>query len=136
MPQPSPLGRRIVITTAGSLGDLHPYLAIALGLKARGHEVIMATGECYRKKIEALGLAFRTVRPDCDWVNDPQVIGRMMHSRWGLVRVLREIWLPVLREVYEDLLAATEGADLLVAMSGNFVSRLVAEKKAMPWATA
>ena len=28
-------GRRIVITTWGSLGDLHPYLAIGMGLKAR-----------------------------------------------------------------------------------------------------
>ena len=30
-------GKRIVLTTMGSLGDLHPYLAISLALKARGH---------------------------------------------------------------------------------------------------
>ena len=29
-------GKRIVFTTAGSLGDLHPYIAVALGLKAGG----------------------------------------------------------------------------------------------------
>jgi UDP:flavonoid glycosyltransferase YjiC (YdhE family) len=136
MHQPSRFARRIVITTAGSLGDLHPYLAIALGLKARGHEAIMATGECYRKKIEALGIGFRAVRPDCDWVNDPDVMRRIMHPRWGLVRVFREIWVPVLRQAYEDLLAATEGADLLVAMQAAGVGRLVAEKKGMPWVTA
>jgi hypothetical protein len=28
--------RRIVLTTFGSLGDLHPYIAVALGLKSRG----------------------------------------------------------------------------------------------------
>jgi len=128
--------RRIVITTAGSLGDLHPYLAIALGLKARGHEIIMATGECYRKKIEALGIGFRPVRPDCDWVKDREVIERIMHPRWGLVRVFREIWVPVLRQAYEDLSAATEGADLLVAMQAAGVGRLVAQKKGMPWVTA
>jgi UDP:flavonoid glycosyltransferase YjiC (YdhE family) len=35
--------RRIVLTTFGSLGDLHPYIAVALGLKERGHEAIIAT---------------------------------------------------------------------------------------------
>jgi UDP:flavonoid glycosyltransferase YjiC (YdhE family) len=136
MQQPASTSRRIVVTTAGSLGDLHPYLAIALGLKARGHEAIMASGECYRKKIEALGLGFRAVRPDCDWVNDPEVMRRIMHPRWGLVRVFHDIWVPVLRQAYDDLLAATEGADILVAMQAAGVGRLVAEKKGMPWVSA
>ena len=60
-------GRRIVITTAGSLGDLHPYLAVGLGLRARGHDVVFGTGECYRRKVEALGFGFRPVRPDSAW---------------------------------------------------------------------
>jgi rhamnosyltransferase subunit B len=55
---------RILFHTVGSLGDLHPYLAIALGLQARGHEAVIATSACYRQKIETLGLGFHTVRPD------------------------------------------------------------------------
>jgi len=51
--------RRIVLTTLGSLGDLHPYIALALGLKARGHEPTLATSEGYRHKIEPLGIGFR-----------------------------------------------------------------------------
>src|SRR5262249_56729937 len=82
-----PRGRRIVLTTVGSLGDLHPYLAIALGLQARGHEAILATGECYRQKIEALGLGFRAVRPDCEWVNDRRVMRRVMEPLLGMARV-------------------------------------------------
>ena len=127
---------RIVVATYGSLGDLYPYIAIALGLKARGHEAIVATGECYRKKIEALGIGFRPVRPDSDWVTDPEVMRRMMHPRWGLVRVIREIWLPALRETYGDTLKAAEGADFLLAMQANYAGSLVAEKKGIPWASA
>ena len=67
----------------GSLGDLHPYVAVALGLEARGHEAIVATGECYRKKIEALGIGFRPARSDSDWVTDPDVMRRIMHPRWA-----------------------------------------------------
>jgi hypothetical protein len=32
--------RRIVVTTLGSLGDLHPYLAIALGLRVVREEAV------------------------------------------------------------------------------------------------
>ena len=43
--------------------------------------------------------------------------------------------MPVLRESYEDTLAAAEGADLLVSHALTFTTRLVAEKKGIPWAS-
>ncbi len=124
--------RRIIFHTLGSLGDLHPYLAIALGLQARGHDAVLATSECYRQKIEALGLGFHAVRPDSDWVTDPAVMRRMMDQRLGTVRAVRELFFPVLRETYEDLLAASKGADLLVCHL-PWAMRLVAEKTGIPW---
>jgi rhamnosyltransferase subunit B len=129
-------GRRIVITTLGSLGDLHPYLAIALGLQARGHDVVIATGECFARKIKALGLGFAAIRPDCDWVANPKVMRRILQPQRGLERIIREVLLPVLRQTYEDTLAAAEGADLLVTQQANFASPLVAEKKGIPWVSA
>src|SRR5579871_4657142 len=99
--------RRIVLTTFGSLGDLHPYIAIALGLQARGHEAVIATSATYRQKIEALGIGFRALRPDhpdpetqSDWYR------RIMDRRKGSEFVVRELLMPVLRESYEDTLAA------------------------------
>ena len=41
---------KIVITTFGSLGDLHPYIAIALGLRERGHEVVIGTSPCSARR--------------------------------------------------------------------------------------
>ena len=64
-------GKRIVLTAVGSLGDLHPSIAIGLGLKARGHDAVIATGEMFRPKIEALGLGFRPLRPDSEMLDDP-----------------------------------------------------------------
>ena len=116
------------------MGDLYPYLAIGLGLKARGHDVILGTAECYRRKIEALGLGFRAVRPDCTWLADADMVRRLSHPRWGLIRVARMV-LPVLRESYDDTLAAAEGADLLVGNLATYATGLVAEKRAVPWAS-
>jgi UDP:flavonoid glycosyltransferase YjiC (YdhE family) len=128
--------RRIVVTTLGSLGDLHPYVAIALGMQERGHDVIVATGECYGPKIKALGLGFAAVRPNCDWVADAAVMRRIMQPQRGLERIMREVLLPVLRQTYDDTFAAADGADLLVAMQSNLASPLVAEKKGIPWVSA
>src|SRR4051794_36512172 len=102
---------RIVITTMGSLGDLHPYVALALGLRARGHDAVIATAACYREKIEALGLGFRAVRPGNDWMGDPERVRHFMDLRRGLIRLSRDLYLPVLRGAYADTLAAAEGAD-------------------------
>lgn len=119
----------------GSPGDLYPYLAIARGLQARGHEAIVATGECYRQRVEAQGLGFRPVRPDCRWVTDPEVMRRFMHLRLGVVRFARELLLAKLRETYDDLLAATVDADLLLSQV-PLAPRLVAEKTGIRWASS
>ncbi|HEY0049239.1 MAG TPA: glycosyltransferase, partial [Pyrinomonadaceae bacterium] len=55
---------KIVLATFGSLGDLHPMLALAIELQRRGHEIVINTLEVYREKIDALGFEFFPMRPD------------------------------------------------------------------------
>src|SRR5262249_3487522 len=115
-PTPSFRKRQIVLTTFGSLGDVHPYIALALGLQLRGHEAIIATSGSYRQKIEALGIGFRAVRPDTTELDaNPELVRRLMDRRKGTECVIHELVMPVLRDSYEDTLAAAEGADLIVS---------------------
>lgn len=128
---------RIVLTTFGSLGDLHPYLALARGLKERGHRPLVATSEVYRAKAEALGLDFHPVRPDMpDLATSQDLMRRAMDLRTGPEVVIRELAMPALRPSYEDITAAAEGADLLVSHPLTFATRLVAEKRGLPWASS
>lgn len=128
--------KRVVLTTFGSLGDLHPYIAVALGLQARGHDAVIATSGFYRQKIQALGIGFRAVRPDHpDLEADPDLVRRLMDIRKGTECVICEMLMPVLRESYEDTFAAAEAADLLVSHPLTFTTRLVAEKKGIAWAS-
>ena len=124
---------RIVVITHGSLGDLSPYAAVALGLKKRGHKVILGTCPCHEQKVKSLGLEFRPVEPDCEWLSDPDQVRHFTHPRFGLMRVGREIFMPKVRESYEQTLQAADGADLLVTMLASYASRLVAEKTGLPW---
>nr|MDP9120584.1 glycosyltransferase [Acidobacteriota bacterium] len=124
----------IVLTTFGSLGDIHPYVALALGLRGRGHRVAIATGEFYRGKIEALGIGFHPVRPNVS-LEDRELIAFMMDVRKGPERVLRSMVFPALRESYEDLLAAARGADLLVSHVLTFAAPVIAEVLGLRWAS-
>jgi rhamnosyltransferase subunit B len=128
---------RIVLATFGSLGDLHPYIAIALGLKARGHQAVIATSGTYRQKVEELGLGFHAVRPDIpDENTKTELVRRIMDARTGPETVVREIVMPMLRESYADTQAVAEGADLLVGHPLTFTTRLVAEKRGVPWVSS
>jgi UDP:flavonoid glycosyltransferase YjiC (YdhE family) len=129
--------KRIVLSTFGSLGDVNPYVAIALELKARGHQPLIATTPVYREKIEALGIAFHPVRPELPSHDQPEVLAplieRLMHSKRGGVEILGRLILPYLREIYEDLSAAVLGADLLVTHPLPLVGPIVAEACRVSW---
>src|SRR5579859_3757877 len=105
---------RIVLATFGSLGDLHPVLALALELRRRGHTVTLATSEFYREKISALGLAFHPLRPAMSLI-DQTLVAQIMDGAHGVRRLLRDLLFPAVREMHADLAPLAARADLLVA---------------------
>lgn len=132
-------GKRIVLSTFGSFGDIHPYIAIALELKARGHSPVIATSEVYREKMDALGIELHRVRPDLPSYDEPDELSRLsvelMEPRGGTEKVIG-LLTPNLRDVYEDLDAAAANADLLLTHPLPLVGPLVAQKRGLPWVSS
>jgi rhamnosyltransferase subunit B len=125
---------RIVLNTFGSLGDLHPYLAIAIELRRRGHESVIATSEVYRRKILAENVGFAPVRPDVGLVmDDPEFIARVWDRRRGGEFLLRDYLVPHLEQTYEDLRQACRGADLLLTHPAALAGPILAEVLQLPW---
>ncbi len=127
--------KRIVITAFGSYGDIHPYMAIAAELRARGHRPAIATSELYREKMQAAGFEFLPVSPHVPppQEQDEEMMRKVMSPRTGTGFLLNEILFPFLREGYEDLLRVVEDADLLVTHPISFAGPLVAQKTGLPW---
>jgi len=130
----SPCQKNIVIATIGSLGDLHPCLALSRELLHRGCRVTIATTPYYRSKVEGAGLSFRAMRPDWN-PTDPSLIRTCEDIQRGLEVLYREMLLPPLEDTYRDLLKATEDADLMIAGELVYAAPLVAEKSGLPWAS-
>ena len=96
---------RIVLTTIGTLGDLHPYLALGIELAGRGHTPVVATHPSYRERVDRAGLGFHPVRPDFGDLGEvADVMRRAMDPRTGSEYVVKTIVLPAVRASYEDLL--------------------------------
>jgi rhamnosyltransferase subunit B len=128
---------RIVLSNIGTLGDVNPLIAVALGLKRRGHQPVMALPAVFESKIAPLGLEFHAIRPDIDPTNTAFV--EMVYDiKQGTEHGLRDFLFPALRQTYDDLLdAATkpERADLLLLGELNYAGPIVAEVTGIPWAS-
>jgi rhamnosyltransferase subunit B len=129
-----PSGKRIVLTTFGSFGDVHPYIAVGLELKARGHRAVIATSHIYREKIEAVGLGFHPVRPNLPPPQEhPEIVAKVIDVRKGAEFLFKELLVPHLRDGYEDLREAARGADLLVTHVITLAGPILAQKTGIPW---
>jgi UDP:flavonoid glycosyltransferase YjiC (YdhE family) len=134
--------RKVVISTAGSLGDLNPFIALALELKARGYEPLIASQNEFRAKILAEGIDFHPLRPGVEDVKgelgiDEQTIFRKAtNGSSGLPFLVRRIAMPFLRRAYDDMMSATQGASLVVTHPSAFAARLAAENRGLLWMSA
>ena len=134
--------KKIVFTTWGSFGDIHPFMALGRELQTRGHRVAIATLSWYREKIESAGFEFYPVRPDALAGNpeeEKEVIRRIMDLRDGPRYVMREVLSPHIRASYHDTMNAVladGGADLMVSHAIPLAAPLVAEVTGVKWVSA
>ena len=123
---------RILFATLGSLGDLHPAIALALELRRRGHQVGLGTSEFYRDKITALGLGFHPLPPAISLV-DEAFVRQIMNGRRGTTWLLRDLMLPATRALHAALAPVAAGADLLVASELVYPAPILGEQTGLPW---
>ena len=127
---------RVVMSTIGSHGDLHPYIALALEMKKRYIEPIIAAGSAYRERIESLNIEFREIRPAMLEPDSPEylkMVEEVVDPKRGAEYLFKELLVPAVRDMYADLREIIEDADLLVTHTLILAGPLVAQKTGIPW---
>jgi len=128
-------GRRVVLATVGSLGDLHPFMALGMALKQRGLAPVLATAEEYRAKVEAAGLEFHAMRPSFADLERDLGMSRADIARWIVNHIdvlFRRIVLPYVKGAYDDVLPLAAGSAGVVTSTLAFGARYAAEKLDKP----
>lgn len=126
---------KIVLATIGSLGDLHPFIAIGLALKARGHRTVLAVPLDHAAKVEAAGLEAVIVLPSFAEIaagldgSDEAIVQRVMRDPGFLVD---KILVPGVSPSAHALEAEIEGAALIAGSVFMFAAPIVAEKHGVP----
>lgn len=124
--------KKIIFTTIGSLGDLHPIMGIAKELQEMGHQPIIAASEFYRDYIESAGISFHPLRP---YINheDPLIIRAVLDTQKGPEILHKKYIFPELKSSIEDLLKITDGADLIVSSVLTYFVPIVSHLSGVPW---
>lgn len=129
--------KRIVFATVGSLGDLHPYIAIGAALRALGHRPVIATTDRYQAAVEAQGIDYAPLRPaESQFGGLESVAARLFDPLRGPDYLIGSMVMPHVREQYADIAAACEGADLLVTHPLTLAGPLVCRKTGLPWVSS
>jgi rhamnosyltransferase subunit B len=123
---------RVLISSYGSYGDVHPALGLAVALRRRGHQPVLALPAFYRDEVEREGLELRPVRPDLD-LGDRAGVARVMHPVTGARHLFARVIAPAVRDSYHDLQAASADVDLIVAHPAAPAGPMVAQVRGLPW---
>ena len=128
---------RIALLSIGARGDAQPLVALGLGLKNAGYEVVIASHLHNKDLIQNYGLEFSPVKFDFkkflhgkggQAVLDPK--GNSLRSLTGLARLVRAIQ-PGVEEMLFDSLNASKGADAVITAAIN-PGYHIAEKLGVP----
>ena len=126
---------RVLFATFGSLGDLHPIVALGLELRRRGHCAAIATSAYHRDRILEAGLDFFPAAPDLR-PDDRELIQATMDERRGPEMVFK-FMVADLPRTYEDIRRAIDAfaPDVLVTSELAYAGPIAADKAGLRWAS-
>jgi rhamnosyltransferase subunit B len=117
----------------GSAGDVHPFIALGVALRARGHRATILTNPIFQEIIEAQGIGFLPVGTAAE-ANAAIANPELWHLRKGF-KVIAQVIVPAIAEIYE-LIEKHADADTVVAFSSlAFGARVAQEKLGVPSAS-
>jgi sterol 3beta-glucosyltransferase len=125
---------RAVLTNFGTTGDIQPFLALAVELRQRGHEPLIAISPYFQSRVEKLGLEFTPVGPDLQKFQQSVMIAQ---NRAALsFERMRSLFAPLiaaLPQMFVDLRDACSGADVLISGAVQPAARMAHETTGIPF---
>ncbi len=127
---------RITIPTTGSRGDVQPYVALGVGLQARGHQVCVATHADFKDVVRSHGLTFESLELGSQLLQATDTGDRMLHAGGNPFAFMSEftrLRRPLLHDLLRNCRRACRGADVILSTSSEFLlAESIAEREHLP----
>ena len=129
---------RLTLIAFGTRGDITPYVALGIRLRAEGHDVCLVSHPEFESAAERHGLAFRAVPGSFqDFIathEGRRALGVPRSTPFGLAGLLRPFD-PCAEEVYGESWQASEGTEGVIASAvATPVGSLIARGRGVPLA--
>jgi rhamnosyltransferase subunit B len=126
--------KNILIATIGSHGDVHPIMALGLGLQRRGHHVTLIASAYFESLVRDAGLDFIGLgRPEdyAQTVENPD----LWHPTKAFEVIVEYGIRPSIRPIYDIIAEQDRDNTIVVASSLVFGARIAHEKLGIPLVT-
>jgi rhamnosyltransferase subunit B len=117
----------------GSAGDVHPFIALGLALKARGHRATILTNPIFQELIEAQGLGYLRVGT-ADEAHAAIANPDLWHLRKGF-KIIAQVMVPAIAEIYRLIDKHADASTVVAFSSLALGARLAQEKLGVPSAS-
>ena len=125
---------KILLSSIGSRGDVQPLLALALELRALGHQARLCVAPNFKEWIESYGLECAPIGPDLKKLTGGTVPGKpVLPPKEQLQKMAEE----TVRTQFQVITEAARGCDLAVAIAALQIAlRSIAEVQKIPYVFA
>lgn len=131
---------RVLLLTYGTRGDVQPFVALGKGLRARGHEVMIATSDRFEEFVTGHGLQYGYISDEFLAILDTDQGRDMLENTSNIFQVLGRFFSmirkvgPMQKALLEDSWTATRdfGPDLILFHPKVYGGPHFAEKLGVP----
>jgi vancomycin aglycone glucosyltransferase len=125
---------KVLISSIGSRGDVQPIIALALELRARGHEARLCVAPNFKEWVESFGLTCLPIGPDLRQLTRGKASKNPLKPS---EEQLRQLAVYTIRAQFPTLMASAQGCDLIVAAGAlQLATRSVAQSLKIPYVFA
>src|ERR1700712_130808 len=127
------MGQRIAIATIGTLGDVQPFVALALTLKKRGFSVVFGTSGDFEEFVPSHGIAFHSLGGDVQaFLRQSQFDSAMTKSAILYAPALLRDGQKILKEAGKQAWLMAQDADAIVFQNNTTFCMDIAEALGIP----
>jgi vancomycin aglycone glucosyltransferase len=125
---------KVLISSIGSRGDVQPILALALELRALGHDAGLCVAPNFKDWVESFGVACVPIGPDLKKLAGANAPSKQVKPSRAQ---LRQLAVHTIRGQFQVLTDAARGCDLIVAAGAlQLTTRSIAEVLKIPYVFA